>query len=442
MGGTIVTIVKSCIGCGLLNMPITLQAFGIIPSIFVFIFVLGLNTLSISMLMKCKDTTQRYGYSMFARLCFGMTGTILMKIFIIVKSLGGCCVYLRTFGGVCGQIVSSFIQTDDSFYFQETFYVILIFLVLAPLMFMNDISGLKKFSFLGVVCIFIFVVCIFIKYFYKAFQLQSMLITKEMLFPIDMTDYPSLFQKLTSLINGYYFHMNVFPIYLPLHPRSSRNMVKATFISSVLVSLVYYLVGLAGFALYQKDLQSSILPNIRDDLQELFNKDGKTVVDIFIIFVTFVSMGTFFISALFAMPFVFFALKKNLINLISMIQKTLFEKKEVSEKEASSMVETRVVMESVSATSKFVITLISYMVVLFCTLKVNQIIIINSIAGSTAGNILIFLAPATFLVMLGTKGFCSFEKHAARFFLFFGGAILVFFFKFQVIDVFFPKKDL
>ncbi len=44
LNGTIVSIVKSCIGAGVLNMPITIQAFGFIPSLFVFISEAGITT--------------------------------------------------------------------------------------------------------------------------------------------------------------------------------------------------------------------------------------------------------------------------------------------------------------------------------------------------------------------------------------------------------------
>lgn len=392
--------------------------------------------------MKTKDTTQRYGYSMYSKLCFGLTGTITIKFILIFITFCVSCVFLRIFGGVLSQIITSVIKADESIYFKENFYVILIFLVLSPLMFLKDISALKKFAFLGVVCIAVFMICILIKYFYLAFKTKSTLITYDMLYPIDASDIPSLFQKLTNLITGYFFHMNAFPIYLPLHPRSSKNYIKSTFIASIIVSVIYYLIGLAGFALYHNGIQSSILPNIKEDLEELFNKKEKTTMDFFLILVNFTTMCTFFINALFTMPLVFFALKKNLINLIFMIKRKVFDKKDIKDKEINSTVETKVVIESVSEKTTFFITLLTYVLVLFCTLNVEQIIVLNSIVGSTSGNILIIVAPALFVLILSKKGFLSFEKISALFFIIFGISILVSFFKFQIIDVFFKKSEI
>ena len=99
-------------------------------------------------------------------------------------------------------------------------------------------------------------------------------------------------------------------------------------------------------------------------------------------------------------------------------------------------------MESVTGTTKFIITAVSYVVVLFCTLNVTQIIVINSIAGSTVGNFISTILPATFILILGKSSFCSFEKHSARFFIIFGTLVLIFFIKFQIIDVFFTQKSL
>ena len=445
----IISIVKSCVGCGILNMPITVQAFGVIPSIFIFGFGALLTAFSVRLMMKVKDSTQRYGYSMYAKLSFGTVGTIGMKLCIITKCLGTCCVLLRTFGGVCGEIVSSVLVADDSFYFQQNFYCLVIFLVLAPLMFMDDISGLKKFSFLGVLCVFSFVICIFIKYFVKAIQEKSLLFTSEMMYPIDIHDYSSLFQKLTSLINSFYFHMNIFPFYLPLHPRKSHTMFSAASIASIIVGLLYYFVGMSAYALYKKNLQSSILPNLKTDLQGLLQIKNKSGLDYFLIVVTFFGMCTFFISALLSTPLIFFSLKKNLINLIRMIKNKITETKTNDEnsmtntmdkKDLEDMANTKAVLESESAFPKFVITALAYVSVLICTLNVNQIIVINSIAGSTVGNLISTVCPGMFCLILCKDKKCSFTKNLATFYVVFGVIILSLFIKINIFDAFFLKK--
>lgn len=80
---------------------------------------------------------------MYAKICFGSIGTLGIKFSIVLLTFGYCCVYLKVFGEIFKSLVELFIVPTDKIYFHPTFYMIIIFFVLLPLMFKEDISSLR-----------------------------------------------------------------------------------------------------------------------------------------------------------------------------------------------------------------------------------------------------------------------------------------------------------
>jgi amino acid permease len=430
--GTVITIVKAMVGCGILNLPYIFKTLGIIPATFILCLTVGTATLSIHFLMKCKDITQRYGYSMYAKLCFGTFGTFFIKFAIVMLTFGGSCIFLRIFGDVFYSLVSLLLPENlpkDSFYLSKNFYVIVIFFVIMPLMFKEDITALKKFSFIGVLSIFIFLVAMVIVFFYKLFNNEIEAFSASMLWPNGTKI--QMFTATTALMDSFTFQMNTFPIYLPLKPRTSKNMVKATFISTLIAWVMYFVTGILGFAMYRDRLNDVILGYFKEDII-VYKKQNIIISGIL-----FISIAAYFISALLTMPIMFFALKKNLITLIGFVEKKFKKKatnKDIEENTTlqATMVNTQVVMASVQGVKKFLITLITYVVTLLCTLCVTKIIVINNIVGSTVTNMITMISPATFYLLLEkSKNSCC-NKIIARIIFIYGFTILTTFITIEV----------
>jgi amino acid permease len=421
---TVITIVKAMIGCGILNLPLIFKTLGIIPACLFLTLTITTTRLSIYFLMKCKDITQRYGYSMYAKLSFGAYGTFLMKFVIVMRTFGGSCVFLRVFGDVFHSLVSFFLPETlpkDSIYLSKNFYVIFIFFVLMPLIFKEDISALKKFSFIGVLSIFIFLAATITVFIYKWFNNEIQPFSYEMLWPNGTKI--QMFTTATAFMDCFTFQMNTFPIYLPLKPRTSKNMVRATFISAMIAGIAYLLTGLMGFAMYRDKLNDVVLKYFKEDLIKY--KQQNFIISS----VLFVSITAYFISALLTMPLIFFALKKNLITLIGFVEKKFKKRhtnKDIEEDTTLhvTMVNTQVIMASVQGVKKFLITLTAYVLTLLATLCVKKIIVINNIIGATATNFITLLSPSTFYLMLEkSKNSCC-NKTIARFICVYGVSVL------------------
>lgn len=431
ISSTAITIIKAIIGCGILNHPFIFRTLGAIPYFMVLILTVFIACMSIVYLMKCKDITQRYGYSMYAKLSFGSFGTFLMKSAIVMLTFGCCCIYLRIFGDVSQSLVTMFMEKSDKFYFQNNFYVLVVFFVLMPLMFKDDIAALKKFSFIGVLSVFIFLGSMVIVCIYKFINNEIEPFQSDMLVP-DGTRL-QIFSTATALLDSFTFQMNTFPIYLPLKPRSSRNMIKASSIAIISTGIIYAITGLLGFTMYRRRLENVVLVYFKEDVQKY--KD----TNIFITGVLVICMISFFISALLSMPIIFFALKKNLITLIQFVQKKLRSTKEKEKEEktmAASLVNTQVIMGSVGSGKKFFITLIAYCTVCFTTLCVDKIIVINNIVGATVTNFITMIAPTMFFMKLGKASCCSCDKIVAQFIFTIGFGVLITFLTIQFSNIF------
>lgn len=248
-----------------------------------------------------------------------------------------------------------------------------------------------------------------------------------MLYPSE--GYIQLFVATTALMGAFTFQMNTFQIYLPLKKRNSSKMIKATFVSVIIVAIIYTITGILGFFMY-RDLNNVVIQYLTGDI----NKYKST--NMMICGVLFLCTIAFYLSALISMPINFFTLKKNLITFIYFIKKRLPKKMkniedydeeyETNDKTlAVSLATTKVILRKADGKTKIILTLIAYVLVLLFTLSVDKIITISNIIGATVSNVITMLAPTMFIFKLSTASFCSCEKILSKLVFCFGLAILL-----------------
>ncbi|MCQ2815906.1 MAG: amino acid transporter [archaeon] len=424
--GISITIIKAIIGVGIINIPFIYKTLGLILGTSVLILTMFISISSVAFLMKCKDYTQRYSYATYAKITYKTTGAVILKLIVISKTLCSCCVRLRAFGNVSQSMVTTFIKDDpDNFFLQKNFYVLLIFFILMPLMFMNDISGLKRFSFLGVVSVFVFVGSLVIVCIYKYLHNELIPFDSGMLWPT--VGVVQIFKSITAFFDTFSFHINTFPIYLTMKQRSTKKMISSTTKAILTTGGLYIVTGLSGFIMYRDKLQKDVFQNFKNDV--IYYKEKN----IFISMLLFISLIAFFISALLSMPLVFFSLKKNLTSFILFLKKKAFGNKKETEPN-ENLVTKQPKKESITGIKKHLLTLFCYCMVCICTLCVETIMTLNSLAGSTFGNFINMFAPAFFLLCFSKATSCSLEKNWARSILMVSIATIIWFISVQVYE--------
>ena len=417
---TMITIMKGMIGCGILNYPFAFKTLGFKYALISICIGAILLIFSIYFLLKTKDATQRYGYSVYSKLSFGTSGTVIMMITMICNCFFVCCIYFKLFGNILRTLLLIFIPDKGQIYLKEEFLLIVIFFILLPLMFKKDISALSKFALIGIISIIIFICSLIIIFFFKLYN-NEIAPLKESQFEINGS-FKEIFESSTAIINSFSFHSNVFPIYLPLKPRSTLNMIKATSYATVTTSFIYILTGILGFLIYRENINDFLLKYFINDILT-YLKTNKIMVCVLII----CEVG-FFISTCLSMPLLFFACKSHFFNLVRFIKKK-FSKKE---KLTSGLIDNKEKRNTLSSFGKNIVIIIIYSSMLILAITVEKIIIIDNIVGSTACNIVTFLAPATFYLKFGKEKLYSIPKLMAILFLILGTSITAIFIKLQI----------
>ena len=147
---TALLVVKGMIGAGILNLPLIIKTFGIIGGS-ILTFTLSYIAITVAYYLgKCKDITQRYSYAIYSKLMLGITGTIIMKVSLIVMLSTLSVVQLIVFGDVLKGLSIFFFDINVKF------LIIGIALILMPFMFQKDISGLIKYAYFGIIGLVIF----------------------------------------------------------------------------------------------------------------------------------------------------------------------------------------------------------------------------------------------------------------------------------------------
>ena len=417
---TTITIMKGMIGFGILNYPFAFKTLGVKYGLISILIAIILIIFSVYFLLKTKDATQRYGYSVYSKLSFGTTGTIINMINMISGCFFVCCIYFKLFGNIARTLLLVFIQDKGQFYLKEEFLLISIFFILLPLMFKKDISALSKFALIGIISIIIFICSLIIVFIYKLNNNEIDPI-KEKHFKINGT-FIEIFESSTAIFNSFNFHPNIFPIYLTLKSRSTIKMVKGTTIAVCLTSIIYILTGILGFLIYRDKINDFLLKYFTNDILT-YLKTNKYIASVLII-----SEIGFFISTSLSIPLLFFACKNNFFNLIRFIQKKFSNKENLT----SGLIDNKNKHHSLSSFGQNVIIIILYVSMLILAISVDKIIIIDNIVGSTASNIILFLAPGIFYLKFGKEKMFSIQKLMALLFVILGSGITILFIKIQI----------
>jgi len=436
---TIVLIIKSIIGIGIMDLPYVFKIVGIYYGISLFIFSGIITVLSVVFLIRVKDITQRYGYNVYAKFSLGKIGIIIIKSTIIFGTFFDCIIFLKILSGITKIFVTIFLEKNDSIFFKDYFYSILIFLFLLPLMFKNDISALTRTSSIGVFNIFIFIISLIIvfliKYFKEINPSKKISFKTEMLYFNKESNLNYIFYATQSLLLSFNFQTNFFPLYLSLKPRKSNNIIYATIVSLIITIIIYILTSILGYLMYGNNINDIIIIYFGQDINYYLNKNK--VIVIFLV----ISEFTLFLSASLSMPIFFFSLKNNVLNLIKSIikyyinnnnnNKESIELIDIKEEDLNKKILEKNVKKFDINKYKHFLTFLIYFSILIFTIFFNKILVIEGIVGATYNNILVIIAPSYFLIKLDKKNKFPFLKFIAKLIFVIGILVLIIFFYLQ-----------
>ena len=457
---TYINITKNILGGGPISLPFVFKTLGIIPAIFVIYTLALLNQFSTICLLKCKDMTKRYGYSIYAKITLGNKGTLLLKLCLILSTFGSCCYYFKIFGELLYSLLNIFIKNINNYWFLQPKILIIGFWVcISPLAFKKNISELTITNFIGVFSIIILMISLVSLFLYKLYIEHSLQTINDI--DIYYNKDLNLFQQIvgfSGLIDTFVYQHNFFPLYLTLKNRNSHKMKKLGLFSVLTVCIVDIFTGIIGYFMYGKKIDNVIIDILKNELVKYVNQKQY-----FLSGLLFLLISSFLISALLTIPSVFFSTKLNFINLVlglhrlftdqyhhvnlkksidsnSNVQKDSLgsnikeEYKELGE-ELNDMKDKdnidddddeyegikikhkklgRVNPRKFSFSEKqeeknpfivFILTLLFYCLTLYVTLQVDKLINISIAIGATVSNAITLIFPPLFYIMLSKHHF-------------------------------------
>ena len=433
---------KAMIGSGLLNVPYTFKTLGIVFSVGASILFNLVTFLSTYFLLRCKDVTQRYSYAIYSKLTMGKVGTISCKLAILIRSISLCCVLLKILGNILRTLLLIFFnEYKDKFYLDSRFLLIVFAVIITPIMVQRDISGIAKFTFLGIYSITYLFLSLLILFIFKYAQNEILQYEPKMLYPSGTSF--EMFKCFGSYLNAYLFQVNVFPIYLPLHPRTTKNMIRSTALGTIISSVIYISFGTIGFFIYRYDINGTLLLYLGDDLIN-YVKTNKIMATLLIVFEV-----AFIINTTISTALNFFVAKSECISIAKLILKKYQGKKLdesivgtplVSLDESGYSTEKPGRKESeetrLSENSQKIITIIAYIITMIIAYYSDNIITIDNFNGSTVNNYLSVMLPPLFFVILARKKRFYFEKFIAILLILFSFCLIIGYFIFNFTSIF------
>ena len=424
--GTTITIIKTIIGIGIFDIPYVLKILGFYNFIFFISIGFFFTLLSVNFLLKCKDITKRYSYSIYSRICLGFKGIFLVKFFMIFGSFFDCVIYFKIFGNIMKILILIFIKKEEEkvFYLNDKFYMILIFLILIPLIFRKNLSSFEKFSFFGFFSIIIFIISVIIIFTYKIINQEiKMNIFYEILFPNKKYNFFHKFAAVQSLFLSFSFTFNLFPLYLSLKKRSTKLMMKSTFFALIVTTFVYFFTAIFGCLMYNEELNDILIIYFKKDI--IFYYENNKF---FLSAVLMICEITLFVNAIFSLPLLFFPLKNNMFNIILLVKNHFNNDNDDNDNNNENDNEIK------TSQNKNLITFLTYISVLVFALFMKKNLFIENIIGSTSNNFISFIAPSFFMFRIDKKSEFKFHKILSYITFFFGISTLIIFTYLQIFN--------
>ncbi|XP_057491505.1 amino acid transporter AVT6A-like [Actinidia eriantha] len=309
--GAVFNLSTTIVGAGIMALPATMKALGLVLGISMIIFMAFLAEASIEMLLRFSRAGKTTSYGGVMGDAFGKYGRIFLQICVLVNNIGVLIVYMIIIGDVLSGTTSSGVHHAGVlegwfgvyWWNRRTFILLVITLaVFAPLACLKRIDSLRFTSALSVALAVVFII---ITMGITIIKLINGSISMPRLLPnvTDLTSFLNLFTVVPVLVTAYICHFNVHSIDNELE---DNTQIKAVVRSSLgLCATVYVTTSLFGFLLFGDATLDDVLANFDADLGIPFGYLLNDVVRV-----------SYVAHLMLVFPIVFYPLRLNLDGLL------------------------------------------------------------------------------------------------------------------------------
>lgn len=275
LSSAVFNLSTSIVGAGIMGLPATMNTVGLIPGIFLIIFVGFVTNYSIDFLLRYSSASKAMSYSGVMADSFGRIGRILLQLCIIINNFGLLVVYLIIIADVLsGSTISSVHHSGvfEEWAGGETWWnrrpVVMLFttvFILAPLVCVRHVDSLELSSALSVGLAVLFVVVTAAIFMYKlavgTVSLPKLLPT----FSLDASTILSYFSVVPVLVTAYICHHSIHPILNEL--KRASDSTKVIRFSLGLCTSIYVTTSVFGYLLFGENTLTDVLSNFDADLE-------------------------------------------------------------------------------------------------------------------------------------------------------------------------------
>lgn len=305
---------STCVGGGIVGLPLAMYNLGIPLAIFLQICVMFSTHWSAKMYLYVKDIVPDQPDSLYeiGYIIMGRSSIFILASIFIINSFGLCMIYFIVFGDTFGQLVASFYPNEDLgtvWYTSRWCYSVPLAVVLIPICLKKELAELTWVSYVLFGSLFLFVSVNFIQLVFDS-HFEPLGIDTEILSPKLSWDTIS---ALSVTMLAYSYQQNVFPIYSELKNKTNEEYSKVSIGALPLTGLIYFAVGIICCMMFGSTLESSVLLNI-GNAQWKTNPDKS-------FWEAYICQISFMIVLMCHIPFIFFSGKEAVLIVIDEIRR-------------------------------------------------------------------------------------------------------------------------
>eukprot|EP01084_Bolivina_argentea_P135521 238784_1 len=275
ISSSVLNLMNTVIGAGILGFPSVINETGYILGAFLFIFIATLTSFSLHLNMICAKTLiPTASYITLCRITIPKL-RILVDITVIIVTWGSACAYLVVIGDLLPDIVHKFDDNPPHYLGDRKFWIFIYFIILiVPFSFLRKMDALKYASFFAIAS-YILVIIMVVLYSLHSFNIFNDIFNPcyddkcngtIKAFPArDIKDILSFFKALPVYMFAFVCHSNTFPVVneLKYHYNSNTNnnaaINKIIMCTMIFCTILYCMVGFAGYFTYGSHCTSDLL---------------------------------------------------------------------------------------------------------------------------------------------------------------------------------------
>ena len=263
-------LANTTLGAGIVSIPFFFSQCGIVLGTVLLLIIAQLSAYASVLLVEAAQTTNKWSYMEIAEAAFGKRGTRSLEISILGLTVGVLSAFFVQIGDSGGDAIDSFLPSSENHpWFASHLFVkaAAVCFPLLPLASLRNLSGMANASLVVIVVItyLVLIIC-----FMGSGGGGADDDTNDGDDDKDRTDVhwafigENLFEALPIMVLAFGNQINVHEVVLELQDPSPQRITTLIYGTNLLVSTVYLVIGIAGYARFGALTSDNIVLNYHD----------------------------------------------------------------------------------------------------------------------------------------------------------------------------------